>query len=345
MKAQFDKRELRRVLGSFVTGVTVVTTVDDQGRHFGLTANSFSSVSLDPPLVLWSQAKSSPSHSAFSESDRFNINILAEDQIDIANRFAKSGSDKFADLVVDRDSHGIAILRDTCAWLGCRRVSAFPGGDHTIFVGEIEQMRVEDKTPLIFGRGKYLLAGPHDFVSSPSKNVPFHAMRLGARAIASLAEKFDQTFALAVWGSHGPIVMNWEASSSSPKEVLPVGLTLPVTSTATGMAFAAHLPAEVVDPIIRNELGREPGGDWHEQLRTARGFNGAISIDRYSNGTRALSIPVFDALGHAVLALTAVDDCGRFTPDREGELACSTRAVAAQLSHRLGFESSSRTHQ
>ena len=90
------KRQLRDVLGSFVTGVTVVTTLDARGEMHGLTANSFSSVSLDPPLVLWSQATSAGSHSAFKDAERFTINILAEHQYDLANHFATRSPDKFS---------------------------------------------------------------------------------------------------------------------------------------------------------------------------------------------------------------------------------------------------------
>jgi flavin reductase (DIM6/NTAB) family NADH-FMN oxidoreductase RutF len=92
----FDSRDLRRVLGTFVTGVTVVTTTDDEGRFHGVTANSFSSVSLDPPLVLWSQAVKSHSHPVFFKAERFAVNILAENQIELSNRFAKSSQEKFA---------------------------------------------------------------------------------------------------------------------------------------------------------------------------------------------------------------------------------------------------------
>src|ERR1700754_197138 len=92
----FDSRDLRRVLGTFVTGVTVVTTIDDEGRFHGVTANSFSSVSLDPPLVLWSQAVKTQSHPVFFKTERFAVNILAEDQIELSNRFAKSSQEKFA---------------------------------------------------------------------------------------------------------------------------------------------------------------------------------------------------------------------------------------------------------
>src|SRR3984893_8665253 len=94
-------RELRRALGAFVTGVTVITTTDGEGRFHGVTANSFSSVSLDPPLVLWSQAVKTQSHSTFFEAERFAVTILADDQIELSNRFAKASQEKCACLELD----------------------------------------------------------------------------------------------------------------------------------------------------------------------------------------------------------------------------------------------------
>src|ERR1700733_1048962 len=105
----FDSQDLRRVLGTFVTGVTVVTTTDDEGRFHGVTANSFSSVSLDPPLVLWSQAVKSLSHPVFFKAERFAVNILAEDQIGLSNRFAKSSAEKFSGIEIDIGSGGVTL--------------------------------------------------------------------------------------------------------------------------------------------------------------------------------------------------------------------------------------------
>src|SRR5687768_7013386 len=95
------QRQLRDVFGTFVTGVTVVTTCDGNGRPHGVTANSFSSVSMDPPLVLWSQSLKALSYPAFQESDYFAVNILSVDQIEVSHRFARSGEDKFGGLPVD----------------------------------------------------------------------------------------------------------------------------------------------------------------------------------------------------------------------------------------------------
>jgi flavin reductase (DIM6/NTAB) family NADH-FMN oxidoreductase RutF len=159
---QFDSRELRRTLGTFVTGVTVVTTIDEEGGFHGLTANSFSSVSLDPPLVLWSQAVDAHSHPVFFKAERFAVNILADDQIELSNRFAKSSREKFAGLGVDVGLGGLPLLRGCSAWLQCRVFSRVPGGDHTIYVGEVHSIDRTGRKPLVFGNGQYLRTDSHD---------------------------------------------------------------------------------------------------------------------------------------------------------------------------------------
>src|SRR5580692_1248423 len=157
----FDSRELRRTLAAFVTGVTVVTTIDEDGRFHGVTANSFSSVSLDPPLVLWGQAVTSQSHPVFFKAERFAVNILAEDQIELSNRFAKSSREKFAGLEVDVGLGGVPLLRGCSAWLQCRVFSRLPGGDHTIYLGEVQSIDQAERKPLVFGNGRYLRTDPH----------------------------------------------------------------------------------------------------------------------------------------------------------------------------------------
>jgi flavin reductase (DIM6/NTAB) family NADH-FMN oxidoreductase RutF len=170
----FDSRELRRVLGTFVTGVTVVTTTDEEGGLHGVTANSFSSVSLDPPLVLWSQAVKAQSHPVFSRAERFAVNILAEDQIELSNRFAKSSQQKFAGLDVDIGAGGIPLLRGCNAWLQCRVVCRLPGGDHTIYLAEVEAIARAERQPLVFGNGQYLRTGPLDLRDAAASSGPKH---------------------------------------------------------------------------------------------------------------------------------------------------------------------------
>lgn len=341
----FDARELRQVLGTFVTGVTIVTTVDHEGRYHGLTANSFSSVSLDPPLVLWSQAVKAPSHATFSRADRFAINILAEDQITLSNGFAKSSPDKFAGLDVDVGLGGVPLLRNCSAWLECSVVSRMPGGDHTIYVGEVASIRRTERKPLVFGNGQYLLADPHDLGGKEAGDghSQLRAMRLGARAIERLVRRFDETMALAVWGNHGPTITMWEPASAPVSDHLPIGLILPVTSTATGLAFAAHLPAATVDQIAWPEAGisSENTFSWEQRLAEVRecGLVRQGLETFYGSETliNALSAPVLDANGHAVLALTAVGEAGRFRADFDSPFARALKETADDLSHRLGY--------
>ena len=159
-REEIDSLQLRRVFGRFFTGVTVVTTVDDAGTGRGVTANSFTSVSLDPPLILWNQAIASPSHPVFRRAERFAINILAEDQVWISTRFARPVPDKFKDVPVKPGLGGVALIEGCCAVLECRKVETYSGGDHAVFIGLVERMSSNDKRPLIFGDGKYMEAQP-----------------------------------------------------------------------------------------------------------------------------------------------------------------------------------------
>jgi flavin reductase (DIM6/NTAB) family NADH-FMN oxidoreductase RutF len=159
------ERELRDVFGAFATGVTVVTTVDGQGAYQGVTANSFSSLSLDPPLVLWSQALGARSFPAFRDARHFLVNILAADQLEVSRRFAASGPDKFAGLTVQRVQTGLPALPGCCAWLECRKVGMHPGGDHMIHIGEVLSFAHHPRPPLVFFRGRYGVAAEHPDLS------------------------------------------------------------------------------------------------------------------------------------------------------------------------------------
>ncbi|NML31692.1 flavin reductase family protein [Paraburkholderia antibiotica] len=154
--SSIDSKSLRNTLGAFTTGVTVITTVDAEGRRFGVTANSFSSVSLDPPLVLWSQSTTSRSHPAFRDTGRFVVNILAVDQIAVSDRFARSGDDKFVGVDIDEGLDGLPIIRGAAAFLECRKVATYPGGDHVVFLGHVENMFRGERPPLAFRDGRYL---------------------------------------------------------------------------------------------------------------------------------------------------------------------------------------------
>lgn len=149
-----DAKALRNALGAFATGVTIVTT-RHEGRNIGLTANSFNSVSLDPPLVLWSLAKKSSNIEAFTNADAFAVHILGTDQESLSNRFATPSIDKFEGVDCDEGEHGVPLLRDCAARFECRTAYRYDGGDHVIFVGEVLGLEHSDKDPLLFHQGKY----------------------------------------------------------------------------------------------------------------------------------------------------------------------------------------------
>ena len=161
-QAPFEPRTLRQALGTFVTGVTVITTRDPAGKAYGLTANSFSTVSLEPPLILWSQSKRAGSYAVFKGTDEFAISILAEHQADVSTLFASSIDDKFEGVPVDQGFCGLPVIEGSSAWLHCRSVSQFDGGDHTVYIGEVLKVARSDRLPLVFGGGRYLVARSAD---------------------------------------------------------------------------------------------------------------------------------------------------------------------------------------
>lgn len=149
-----DPRAFRRTLGHYGTGVAVITAAGAP-HPVGVTVNSFASVSLDPPLVLWSASNGSSSLPAFRSAAGFAVNVLASDQTELSGRFAKSGGNKFEGVAHEPGRHGAPLLLGCVARFQCRRASEFPGGDHVIMIGEVEQFERFTGTPLLFAQGRY----------------------------------------------------------------------------------------------------------------------------------------------------------------------------------------------
>lgn len=145
---QFDSKHLRSALGQFPTGVTVITTRTEDGRRIGLTANSFSSLSLDPPLVLWSLAKPAPSRTDFVAATHFAINMLADDQLHLSRTFATASADKFAGIASAEGPGGVPLIEGSSAHFVCRNVGQYDGGDHLIFIGAVEDYQSFKRAPL-----------------------------------------------------------------------------------------------------------------------------------------------------------------------------------------------------
>jgi flavin reductase (DIM6/NTAB) family NADH-FMN oxidoreductase RutF len=149
-----DTREFRNALGNFATGVTIVTACGKDGRLAGVTASSFNSVSLDPPLVLWSLTKESPSLKIMEEASHFCVHVLSAEQSELGMKFAKAGDDKFAGVTYLEGLGGAPMFENCLANFQCRNVVHHEGGDHVIIVGEVEAFDVHQGEPLIFFRGK-----------------------------------------------------------------------------------------------------------------------------------------------------------------------------------------------
>ncbi len=150
--------DLRNCLGKYATGVTVVTCRGDRGPC-GITANSFSSVSLEPPLVLWNIAKVSHSLRAYLEAEYFAINVLGADQLELSHHFAQSDHTVFNGVDYSSSDHGVPILPGTIACFECRTFGVHDCGDHHIIIGEVERFRSNDEEPLLFCGGEYRRIG------------------------------------------------------------------------------------------------------------------------------------------------------------------------------------------
>lgn len=152
---EFDSAQFRQALSQFATGVTVITTRLADGSFRGLTASSFNSVSLTPPLVLWSLGEGANSLPIFTGNSHYVINVLAADQAALAKRFSRRVDNPFAVTEYELSRTGQPILKGVSAWFECHNRSRYPEGDHVIFVGEVEQCAVHPKASLIFHGGRF----------------------------------------------------------------------------------------------------------------------------------------------------------------------------------------------
>lgn len=161
MAPSFSKSEFRAALGMFATGVTIVTTRTEDGQPIGLTANSFNSVSLEPPLVLWSLSQAAASLAAFRAGSHYAIHVLAADQRELAERFATRGADRWQGVDPLPGAGGVPLIAGAAATFECFNRSRYDEGDHVIFVGEVERCTWrEGASPLLFHGGRFYTEHP-----------------------------------------------------------------------------------------------------------------------------------------------------------------------------------------
>ncbi len=153
----FDHRELRNAFGCFATGVTIITTLDRNGEKIGITANSFTSLSLDPPLVLFCVGAKINSFEAFESCRHFNVNVLNERQVDLSDNFARSSDDKWIGVPHGSGRNGCPMFEGTVAVLECDKHAMYEGGDHLIIVGKVTDLGYvpDESRPLLYFQGGY----------------------------------------------------------------------------------------------------------------------------------------------------------------------------------------------
>ncbi|NDZ18062.1 nitrilotriacetate monooxygenase [Variovorax sp. WS11] len=154
MSAVHDSKQFRGALSAFATGITVVTSRSSEGQDFGLTATSFNSVSLDPPMILWSLDRKSSNAEAFAKTGAFAVHVLASDQEHVCKQFSTKGIDRFAGLGCGRGYAEVPVIPGCAAVFECRIAHRYEGGDHVIMVGEVHSFTSGQKDPLVFYRGK-----------------------------------------------------------------------------------------------------------------------------------------------------------------------------------------------
>jgi len=218
-----SQRDFRNALGSFATGVTIATTLDASGEPVGVTASSFNSVSLDPPLVLWSLAKNSLSREAFCESGHFAVHVLAASQEQLSNLFARSGEDKFGSVEWHSGELGSPIFQEHAALFQCRTRHQYEGGDHIILVGEVIHFEAREHAPLLFHAGSYAERRPRprsegtesvdtehgrfsdDFLFYLISRAHFQTSRPTRERLDEIGSSMEEYLALAVLSMEAPL--------------------------------------------------------------------------------------------------------------------------------------------
>lgn len=199
--ASFDPKAFRRALGNFATGVTIITTVGPDGEKVGVTASSFNSLSMDPPLILWSSMKEARSCVAFENASHFAVNILSSDQMDMSNHFARQQDDKFAGFDWEEGLGGAPIFPNCAGRFQCETYDKLDGGDHWIFVGKVVAFDDFGRAPLCFHQGSYSMVFGHPGVASKQKvdldNLPSkgrmgnHKFFMMLRAIRAYQDRYQ----------------------------------------------------------------------------------------------------------------------------------------------------------
>nr|WP_165826246.1 flavin reductase family protein [Rhizobium wuzhouense] len=227
-----DPRALRDAFGAFLTGVTVVTTVSDEGAPIGFTANSFTSVSLDPPLLLVCLAKTSRNYQTLMTARGFAVNILAEDQKDVSNTFARPVEDRFAAVDWRAGPFGSPVFSDVAAWFDCSAHDRVDAGDHVILIGKIEAFENSGRTGLGYARGGYFTP------ALTEKNLLANVD--GSLCLGAVAERSGEIL-LVPDGDDGLTLPFFDKAESESMEALEAHFTAEIgLSIRTGLLYSIY---------------------------------------------------------------------------------------------------------
>ena len=264
----------RRSLAEFATGVTVITTsVGDE--RFGLTSNSFASVSLDPPLVLWSIRRESKSFAAFAACSHFAVNVLADDQIALSQHFARSGPDKFRDVDCGAGEGGAPLFAGVAASFECVASQTYDGGDHLVLVGEVQRYSRYDRRPLLFVKGGYAVSADHPDMRSFAVNghmvrpddseerVLSNLMIRAYSAIAARLERGRQTAGLGLTLMQARLLRAAATSPDRTLDELMPELLLDFNASRNLLESVVGLGLVAVDGLARVRLTDEGEGRLH----------------------------------------------------------------------------------
>lgn len=232
---EIDARELRNCFGKFATGITVITALAPDGTKIGLTVNSFSSLSLDPPMILWSLDRRSNSVDALKAAPYFAVNVLASDQMDLSNNFASPSDEKFVDVELIDSKYDLPLLSDTVAYLECENIKQYEDGDHLIFIGKVVNFKISEKKPLLYANGQYAVAARHPGTKQADPGI--------------LAKTSNDDFII-------PLLLRsfWELSDPFYQELLDVGIPVAHARILVHLSHTPKLTTQEVADAIRVDM-------------------------------------------------------------------------------------------
>ena len=269
-----DPFQFRRALGNFATGVTIMTAQNAAGEKVGVTANSFNSVSLDPPLILWSIDKRSSSFSVFEQATHFAVNVLSGSQIELSNKFARKNTDKFEGTQFHLGAGLAPVLENCSAVFECERHQIIEGGDHWIIVGKVVNFSDEGRSPLLYHQGAYSSVMPHPSLASNldvelDTDLESHAYRerlynnagyLMSRAIQGYLKRYtpkQSTSGLRTSEARLLMVLASETASSAEELVRDVAVPLLEIERATEILAQHSLLTQTDNFFAITEKGKE----------------------------------------------------------------------------------------